>query len=159
MDVDDRPMQSSKGFTLIELMILVALVAIIATVALPSFTRLIESNRLTATTNDVVGTLTFARSEAIRRGRAVNVAARTEGGVTSWNNGITVTMGGGVIRVMDPVPARIDLEGDAFTFRGNGLASAARSFVVCGESGDGRVIAISGGGQVRVGPADSGECL
>ena len=51
--------QVQKGFTLIELMIVVTLVAIIATVAVPSFQGLVESNRQKSTTNSVLGLLNF----------------------------------------------------------------------------------------------------
>lgn len=151
-------MQSSKGFTLIELAILVVLVGIIAGIAIPSFTRVIESNRLTATTNDLVGTFHFARSEAIRRGRTVNVAAREIGGTTDWVNGVVVSAGADVIRVTDPLGNRITVTGSDFGFRGNGLASSGESFEVCSESGDGRVVIISRGGQIRVRGIVAGEC-
>src|SRR5690554_1833817 len=65
-----------SGFTLIELMIVVALIAIIAMVAVPGFSSLIESNRHKSTTNNVIGILNYARSEAVRRGEPVSVRAR-----------------------------------------------------------------------------------
>ncbi|MEE2002608.1 GspH/FimT family pseudopilin [Alkalimonas sp. MEB108] len=55
------------GFTLIELMVTVAVMAIVLTVAVPAFTNVINSNRLTSQANELLSTLSFARSEAIRR--------------------------------------------------------------------------------------------
>lgn len=65
----------SAGFTLIELMMVVAILAIVVSIGVPSFNTMIKNNRLTAASNDVAGSLHFARSEAVRRGRPVQVEA------------------------------------------------------------------------------------
>jgi type IV fimbrial biogenesis protein FimT len=60
------------GFTLIELMVVVAVVAILATLAAPAMSGLVNSMRLTAAVNTLFSSLLLARSEAIKRnGRAV----------------------------------------------------------------------------------------
>lgn len=63
----------SAGFTLIELMMVVAILAIVMSIGVPSFNTMIKNNRLTAASNDIAGALHFARSEAVRRGRDVQV--------------------------------------------------------------------------------------
>src|SRR5690606_4323840 len=52
------------GFSLIELMVVVAVVAILAVVAYPSLTSVINSNRLSSNANELVASLQYARSEA-----------------------------------------------------------------------------------------------
>jgi len=64
-----------KGFTLIELMVTVVLAAVVLTIGVPSLKTLIDSNRLTAATNDFVSAITLARAEAIKRGSFVAVCA------------------------------------------------------------------------------------
>ena len=56
-----------SAFTLIELMIAIAVAAVVLTLGVPGFGRVIERNQLTAHINELVSTLRFARSEAIRR--------------------------------------------------------------------------------------------
>ncbi|MGY0559139.1 GspH/FimT family pseudopilin [Luteimonas sp. A277] len=68
-----------SGFTLIELMVTVAVLAILATLAAPSFTTLINSNRLAGAANDMVAALQMARMEAIRRGESVVLCPSTDG--------------------------------------------------------------------------------
>ena len=66
-------MKMCRGFTLLELMVTVAVVAILATVGVPSFRDLIQNNRVTTQTNELVTALNFARTEAVKRARAVEV--------------------------------------------------------------------------------------
>ncbi|WP_457330433.1 GspH/FimT family pseudopilin [Rhizobacter sp. P5_C2] len=63
------------GVTLIELMVTLAVMAVLVTIAAPSFSRLIASNRLTSQTNEFILALNLARSEATRRGQPVTLLA------------------------------------------------------------------------------------
>jgi type IV fimbrial biogenesis protein FimT len=59
------------GFTLLELMVVLAITAILTAVAIPSFSNLIQSNAVSVNANILLSDLRFARSEAIRRGGSV----------------------------------------------------------------------------------------
>lgn len=57
------------GFTLLELMIVVALIAITLVIGVPSFQGVINSSRITAPANDLLAAVQSARIEAVRTGR------------------------------------------------------------------------------------------
>jgi len=59
------------GFTIVELMFTVFIAAILFAVAIPSFRGMMASSRLVTQTNDLIGAMNFARSEAITRNRAM----------------------------------------------------------------------------------------
>ena len=63
------------GFTLIELMVVVALAAILLAVAAPSFQQMIARNRVEGVAGELSTDLQYARSEAVARNTQVGVIA------------------------------------------------------------------------------------
>ncbi len=61
--------------------------AIFASIALPSFSQLIKSNRISTTTNEFISALVLARSEALKRSRDVSVC--TSSNLTSCSATVT----------------------------------------------------------------------
>jgi type IV fimbrial biogenesis protein FimT len=101
------------GFTLVELLVTMAVAAVLLAVAVPSFRSTILSNRLTSTTNDLVGSLAQARSEAIKRGSRVTVCMSANGTTCAtagtwaqgWISFVDVTRTGTAAAVDNPDPA------------------------------------------------------
>jgi type IV fimbrial biogenesis protein FimT len=74
-----------RAFTAIELMAIIAIVCILLAVGVPSFASLIRRQKLTTTANSLFTAVNLARSEAIHRGRRVDlVPAGTRG---NWQDG------------------------------------------------------------------------
>lgn len=65
-----------RGFTLVELMVVLTVAAILLALAAPSFSDMIMNNRQTVTINELIGDLNLARSEAIKRRQQVLVCPR-----------------------------------------------------------------------------------
>lgn len=68
-------MKKSSGFTLLELMVVVAIGAILLAIGVPSLKPFVQGSRMTSITNELVAALNVARSEAIRRGSTGCVCA------------------------------------------------------------------------------------
>jgi len=79
-----RAQRSARGFTMTELVITVTLAAILATVAVPSFTGMIASQRARAFAADMYATLAKARSEAITLNQNVTLQANAGGWANGW---------------------------------------------------------------------------
>jgi type IV fimbrial biogenesis protein FimT len=83
-------MVSHKGFTLIELMVVLLIASILLGVAIPSFVDMSVRNRLVTTSNDFVSTINLARSESIRRSATVTVCGSDDGAncdADAWSSG------------------------------------------------------------------------
>lgn len=85
-----------QGFTLTELMIVVALAAIFATLAVPNMSGMIARQRIQSQASEIANALTFAHTEAVRQGKPVFVVpakiktdGKLEGATTDWSSNDT----------------------------------------------------------------------
>ena len=147
-----RISRTNKGFTLVELMVVLAIVAIVATVAVPAYSEFVRNNQRTAAVNDMLGLLNYARSEAIKRGIAVEIEP-SGSSYSACHSGCANSAD--YIRVMQDFPGdasitRTDGGSTNLRFRGSGMSNSGNVvYRVCVESGaDGVQIAVNGGGQI-----------
>jgi len=81
------------GFTLVELLVVVAIVAIGAVVAMPSLTGTLRIQRVRAAATDLTSSLLVARSEAIKRRDQVRIAPQAGSDWTTGWRVVAVTAG------------------------------------------------------------------
>ena len=93
-----------KGFTIIELITSVAVLAIIIAFAVPGLTNLLLDTGLKKAAIEVVTTMSYARSEAIKRNATVDIIPT--GG--NWKNGWTVQVGATVLKTVGASTTSMD---------------------------------------------------
>ena len=156
-----------SGFTMIELMVTIAVVAILAALALPSFQASLRSNRVATTSNELLASLSLARTEAIRGLGPAGVCPSADGTscatTTDWAAGWTVwredRLAGGVVertvvRYVQPKQRMVVTGPDAgleFTTQGR-LDGAAEIFDVnpIDVATPARCVRVNPTGQARV---------
>ena len=113
-----------KGFTAVEMMVVVLIIGILAAFGAPAMNQLIRTQKVRSAAYDIFADLTYARSEAINRGHDILVASS---GGTDWVGGWALrdTVTGEVIRQQGALSSGITFVGDAgqVTYDRNGRIS------------------------------------
>jgi len=139
----------SRGFTVVELLIVIAVTAILLALATPNLRGVIERNQLVGQANELAAAMALARSEAVSRGIQAGVCASSDDGAScsgSWTgNDIVVFIdednsgdldGGERVLKVFPTNGDLTLTGtaDEFLFRPNGfgvITNADLGVTVC----------------------------
>ncbi len=152
----------SRGFTLIELMVVIAIIGITLALAVPSFQSLIDSNRLTTSANNLASALQLAKSEAIKKNRLVIVSKNN-----TWAGGWVVFADNNSNNAQDddePTIGSFDALNTGFavnptngysnrvTYRPDGRSTTNGSFDFCSpaNTADFRSVVIASTGRVRI---------
>lgn len=162
------------GFTLIELMSVVAVVAVLAAFGVPSFRDMLLNQRLATAAQAFSATLSFARMEAIQRAQRVRVDALSGSG---WSDGWVVQTGPDdalrTLRRFDPLPLGVQVDttlgagfAQGMSYDGNGFArQTVRSgfgggcLTLKADTGRRASIVVSASGRAKVcNPDVSGDC-
>lgn len=113
-----------RGFTIIELMVTLVVAAILLAIAIPSFTYLTVSNKLSTSANSLVSNLMIARAAAVKRNADVGVCADSACSINFPAGSATVIHAG----ISGIQPSVIDIQNvKALTFGAQGLAHTTTS--------------------------------
>lgn len=148
----------ARGFTIVELMTALAVAAVLMMIAVPSFSNMINSNRLTTAANAMIGALNSARMEAVKRNGSVqfcsNVAATNTTGASDalgnacgTNAGVAFALTGTTATQVLPAPSAlstpsIQVRGTlaAIRYNGTGLGYAPGSATPFGTGANGSTV-------------------
>ncbi|CAH1748588.1 Type IV fimbrial biogenesis protein FimT [Thauera humireducens] len=153
-----RTLRSTKhGFTLVEMMIVIAIAVILAAIGLPQMNIFTQNNRLVSQVNLLIVTLNEARSSAVTRGRRVVVCESANGTSCNGNwtdgwmsfvdvegNGTFNAATDEILTVVRAAPAGVtirlhDVDLISFSPQGNLIddagAPAAALFTICDSRG------------------------
>lgn len=114
-------MHITKGFTLIELIIVLILISLLLILAVPAYQALIANSRVTSGVNQLVASINYARSEAIKRQSIVTLCSSQDGQQCGglWRNGWLIfvdkaatgqiTTSNNILRTYNALPAGDEL--------------------------------------------------
>jgi type IV fimbrial biogenesis protein FimT len=134
-----KMLQKNNGFSIIEVLIVVAISAILTAIAIPAFNVFIGNTRTNTIANEFVSALNLARSEAMKRGGEVYACRTSNGEICAtggaWGQGwLVADQSNSLIRVHDGLKEPSSFIGlGAFaadkdtkvTFRSNGMLKEA----------------------------------
>jgi len=118
--------KKQRGFTLIELMVIIALVAIMAGIAVPSFTQFVRNNRVTTQADEIHRYFQYVRGET--------VATRKRQEVKFTNSGRTIEGADRILEISSGLI--IKHTPNKFSYNANGTASEDVAVLVCHEDGN-----------------------
>jgi len=139
-----RPSADTRGFTLVEMIVLIGIIGLIAAIAVPSFNGYLRANRLATTADQMAADMALARATAVAQGRII----RFDGDAAGYT--ITDPGDGRVIRDRE-FGGTVALAADAsVNFFPWGAAEVA--VLTLDDGNDTRQVQVLPTGMVEVGP-------
>jgi type IV fimbrial biogenesis protein FimT len=127
-----------RGFTLIELMVVVIVLAIALAIGIPGFQGIINRNRIIGAANESVAAIQVARMEAIRRNQRVELCPSTNGttcGGDDWSRLIVRVAGSGeLVRDINLSVAGLVIQGSTNVATNNRISFSPNGFARVGNA-------------------------
>lgn len=179
MSAEGARVNKIRGFTLLELMIVMAIAGILAVAAVPVYTNISEKSRFRTTVDDAFESLRYARQLAIAK-EVISSSidfTRDSGEVTGWTvtkhyKDASGTAKSDVVRTFqfderyrkdssDNLSVKTDSAVDTFDFNQLGIVKdkVTRRILFCytADSKENRVIEIYGSGSIEKRPVEKDE--
>lgn len=165
-----------SGFTLVELMIVIAILAVLAVIALPAFDSFILGSRLRTHSNDFAAAARLARSEALKRNGQVQLCMSADGATCttagSWEQGwLVLSLGPDLGSTSDDMVVRawpaatsgyhVNAGVTSLTFAATGLGPGMTAIVCRASPSVGtqeRLVTVSTLGRTAVTKTATGTC-
>lgn len=168
-------MRKNRGFTLIELMVVIAIIAAVASFGVPQFRDLMQNGRISTQANELQGLMQLARSEAVTNRVVTRICGSTDQATcntNNWESGVILFRdrnGDGsasAAELVRTMPAIVDgntVRGvnGAISFLTDGTLTAAAMLRICDARGanSSRQIRLNTAGQSRISKGNPGDVV
>lgn len=158
-----------KGFSLVEMMVVIAIIAILSSVALPAFDNMMMTNSLRAYANTFLASVHLARAEAVKRNTQVTMCVSSDGATCNsggWELGWIVMSGTTVINrqeVVKPGYKMTEAAGvSSLNFKSTGIGATQATVTICRATpsvgNQERVVRVSVTGKASITKTNAGVC-